>query len=89
MSWRKPLILALDQGTTSTRAILFDAQGRALAEAGRPLEQFYPADGWVEHDAEEIFRTSVAVLARGHRTRPGKSPGDITRSASPTSARRW
>ena len=38
-----PLILALDQGTTSTRAILFDVQGRALAEAGRPLEQFYPA----------------------------------------------
>jgi len=57
-----PLILALDQGTTSTRAILFDAKGRALAEAGRPLEQFYPADGWVEHDAEAIFAASVAVL---------------------------
>src|ERR1700753_424913 len=57
-----PLILALDQGTTSTRAILFDAKGRALAEAGRPLEQFYPADGWVEHDAEAIFRASVEVL---------------------------
>ena len=38
-----PLILALDQGTTSTRAILFDAKGRALAEAGRPLEQFAKA----------------------------------------------
>jgi glycerol kinase len=58
----EPLILALDQGTTSTRAILFDAGGRALAEAGRPLEQFYPADGWVEHDAEDIFRASVEVL---------------------------
>ncbi|MBS0361974.1 MAG: glycerol kinase GlpK [Proteobacteria bacterium] len=57
-----PLILALDQGTTSTRAILFDAKGRALAEAGRPLEQFYPADGWVEHDAEAIFAASVEVL---------------------------
>ena len=57
-----PLILALDQGTTSTRAILFDARGRALAEAGRPLEQFYPADGWVEHDAEAIFAASVEVL---------------------------
>jgi glycerol kinase len=57
-----PLILALDQGTTSTRAILFDAKGRALAEAGRPLEQFYPADGWVEHDAEAIFQASVDVL---------------------------
>ena len=59
----EPLILALDQGTTSTRAILFDAQGRAIAEAGRPLEQFYPADGWVEHDANEIFAASVAVMA--------------------------
>ncbi len=58
-----PLILALDQGTTSTRAILFDATGRALAEAGRPLEQFYPADGWVEHDADAIFQASVEVLA--------------------------
>ena len=58
-----PLILALDQGTTSTRAILFDAAGRALAEAGRPLEQIYPADGWVEHDAEAIFTASVEVLA--------------------------
>jgi glycerol kinase len=57
-----PLILALDQGTTSTRAILFDAKGRALAEAGRPLEQFYPADGWVEHDADAIFQASVEVL---------------------------
>jgi glycerol kinase len=58
-----PLILALDQGTTSTRAILFDAKGRALAEAGRPLEQFYPADGWVEHDADAIVQASVEVLA--------------------------
>ncbi|RAK58338.1 glycerol kinase [Phenylobacterium hankyongense] len=58
----EPLILALDQGTTSTRAILFDAKGQALAEAGRPLQQFYPADGWVEHDADEIFEACVAVL---------------------------
>ena len=58
-----PLILALDQGTTSTRAILFDAKGRALAEAGRALEQFYPADGWVEHDADAIFQAAVEVLA--------------------------
>jgi len=58
----EPLILALDQGTTSTRAILFDAKGAPLADAGRPLEQFYPEDGWVEHDAEEIFEASVAVM---------------------------
>ncbi|WP_334164457.1 glycerol kinase GlpK [Phenylobacterium sp.] len=63
----EPLILALDQGTTSTRAILFDRKGQALAEAGRPLQQHYPADGWVEHDAEEIFRACVEVLAEAVR----------------------
>lgn len=56
------LILALDQGTTSTRAILFDRAGQPLAEASRPLRQSYPADGWVEHDAEEIYAACVAVL---------------------------
>ena len=56
------LILALDQGTTSTRAILFDHEGRALAEASRPLRQDYPHDGWVEHDAEEIYAACVAVM---------------------------
>jgi glycerol kinase len=59
----EPLILALDQGTTSTRAILFDVTGRSLAEANRPLAQSYPADGWVEHDADEIYRASAEVLA--------------------------
>ena len=56
------LILALDQGTTSTRAILFDAAGQPLATASRPLKQSYPADGWVEHDAAEIRDAAVAVL---------------------------
>lgn len=58
----QPLILALDQGTTSTRAILFAADGQPLAEAGAPLQQHYPQDGWVEHDADEIFEASVRVL---------------------------
>ena len=58
----EPLILALDQGTTSTRAILFDARGVQISDASRPLEQFYPADGGVEHDAEEIYAASVEVL---------------------------
>jgi len=71
-----PLLLALDQGTTSTRAILFDAKGAVLAEAGRPLEQFYPADGWVEHDAEEIYSASVAVL-REALEKARKGAGDV------------
>jgi glycerol kinase len=58
----EPLLLALDQGTTSTRAILFGASGKPLCDAARPLRQGYPADGWVEHDADEIYAASVAVL---------------------------
>ena len=60
---KPPILLALDQGTTSTRAIAFDAKGRALATAARPLKQSYPADGWVEHDAEEIFAVGLAASA--------------------------
>jgi glycerol kinase len=70
------LILALDQGTTSTRAILFDAKGRALAEAGRPLKQAYPADGWVEHDPDEIFQACVEVL-REAVDRAARSMDDV------------
>ena len=57
-----PLLLALDQGTTSTRAILFDAGGTPLRTARRELRQIYPSDGWVEHNPEEIWSASVAVL---------------------------
>ena len=57
-----PLLLALDQGTTSTRAILFDTAGAPLRTAQRELRQIYPEDGWVEHDPEEIWQASVAVL---------------------------
>jgi len=70
------LILALDQGTTSTRAILFDTAGRPVAESARPLQQYYPADGWVEHDAEEIFEASVAVM-REALERSGRPAADV------------
>ncbi len=72
----EPLILALDQGTTSTRAILFEASGKALAEAGRPLQQFYPHDGWVEHDPDEIVRASVEVM-RETLERAGRTASDL------------
>jgi len=55
-------ILALDQGTTSSRAILFDQEGRSLAVAQRELRQFYPQPGWVEHDPAEIWSTQRAVM---------------------------
>jgi glycerol kinase len=72
----EPLILALDAGTTSTRAILFDVHGRAQAEAGRPIRQSYPADGWVEHDPDEIFAASVAVL-REAVEKAGRSMAEV------------
>lgn len=54
-------ILAIDQGTTSTRAILFDRAGRPVGTAQRELRQFYPAGGAVEHDPEDIWHDTVAV----------------------------
>ncbi|MSO72643.1 MAG: glycerol kinase [Rhodospirillaceae bacterium] len=56
-----PRILAIDQGTTSTRAVMFDAAGKPLASSQVPLRQIYPADGWVEHDPEEIWLATLAV----------------------------
>jgi glycerol kinase len=55
-------VLAIDQGTTSTRAIVFDAKARAVAIARREFEQHYPASGWVEHDAEDIWRDTLATV---------------------------
>ena len=54
-------VLAIDQGTTSTRAILFDRKGQARASAQVPLTQLYPAPGQVEHDPEEIWRSVLQV----------------------------
>ena len=54
-------VLAIDQGTTSTRAIVFDEAGSALGTARREFAQHYPQPGWVEHDADEIWRDTLAV----------------------------
>ncbi|WP_416759472.1 glycerol kinase GlpK [Roseateles sp. So40a] len=54
-------LLALDQGTSSSRAIVFDAQGRIVAMAQREFRQIYPQPGWVEHDGDEIWDTQLAV----------------------------
>ena len=56
-----PYVLALDQGTTSSRAILFDTKGNACGLAQREFEQIFPEPGWVEHDANEIWETQLAV----------------------------
>jgi glycerol kinase len=54
-------ILAIDQGTTSTRSIVFDRAGRSVAMARREFAQHYPAPGWVEHDPEDIWRDVLAT----------------------------
>jgi glycerol kinase len=56
------LILVLDAGTTSTRAIAFTQSGDIIGNAGRPITQHYPQSGWVEHDAAEIWRASRDCL---------------------------
>jgi glycerol kinase len=66
---REPLlmaqyVLALDQGTTSSRAILFDHDGNACATASREFTQYYPQPGWVEHDPEEIWESQRQVAER-------------------------
>jgi len=57
------LILVIDEGTTSTRAMLFATDGRCIANEARALDQKYPRAGWVEHDAAEIWRKTLRVTA--------------------------
>lgn len=54
-------ILALDQGTTSSRAIVFDRQGSMVAVAQKEFKQYYPKPGWIEHDGEEIWESQIEV----------------------------
>src|ERR1035437_9834294 len=63
-------VLALDQGTTSSRAIVFDQRGQIRGLAQKELRQIYPQSGWVEHDPEEIWRSQLAC-ARAALRRAG------------------
>src|SRR6266498_201767 len=56
-------ILALDQGTTSSRSMVFDKQGNVISLAQKEFKQIFPQPGWVEHDAEEIWSTQIGTLA--------------------------
>ncbi len=58
----KQYILSIDQGTTSSRAMLFDNEGQAVYSAQREFTQYFPEDGWVEHDPEEIWSTTLGVV---------------------------
>ena len=69
-------ILALDQGTTSSRALLFDRNGAILATSQREITQHFPKPGWVEHDAREIWQTQREVAAEVI-AKSQLAPGDI------------
>ena len=88
--WRNKCrdILALDQGTTSSRAILFDRDGAIKAVAQREFRQIFPQPGWVEHDAMEIWTIAGRRRASKCSPAPASVPRTSPQSASPTSARR-
>ncbi|MGA2920840.1 MAG: glycerol kinase GlpK [Candidatus Sulfotelmatobacter sp.] len=71
-----PYILSLDQGTTSSRALLFDHQGSVRAVAQREFTQLFPQPGWIEHDPEEIAASQIAVALEA-LTQAGAQPSDV------------
>jgi glycerol kinase len=71
-----PPILALDQGTTSSRAIVFDEAGNIVSIAQREFQQYYPKPGWVEHDPEEIWQSQLDVATEALQQAKLK-PGDV------------
>ncbi|MDO9160604.1 MAG: FGGY family carbohydrate kinase, partial [Burkholderiaceae bacterium] len=69
-------LLALDQGTSSSRSVVFDASGRLVAMAQQELPQIYPQPGWVEHDPMTIWRTQLAT-AREALQKAGLAAGAV------------
>ena len=78
-------ILALDQGTTSSRAIVFDRDGRAIASAQKEFAQIYPKPGWVEHDPIEIWSSQSATAAEA--LAKANLPGDAIAAVGVTNQR--
>ena len=74
----KQYILAIDQGTTSTRAILFDGKQNIVGIAQREIKQYYPKPGWVEEDANEIWLSTLAVMAELFQETNTKPEAHIT-----------
>lgn len=70
------LVLALDQGTTSSRCILFDHHGRSVAVAQKEFTQYFPQPGWVEHDPMEILSTQLSVITEV-QVKAKVTPSDI------------
>ena len=66
------MILAIDQSTSATKAVLFDTRGKVLDKAARNHRQIYPQPGWVEHDAEEIWKNVLAAIREIAKRQPAK-----------------
>src|SRR5260221_9212720 len=69
-----PVVLAIDQGTTGTTVFVIDARGQIRGRAYGEIRQFYPQPGWVEHDPEEIYRSTIALskkALKGARAQAG------------------
>ena len=62
MKIKKKFIVAIDQGTTSSRAVLFDTMGKSLFKSQLEFRQYFPKNGWVEHNPEEIWSKTKKVL---------------------------
>ena len=71
----KLYILAIDAGTTSSRAILFDKKGTKIATAQQEFQQYFPQNGWVEHDAEERYISKQKCEKLYHLARNKKNVG--------------
>ncbi len=68
MKARSTLVLSIDQGTTGSRAFVFDSSGRVVSRAYREIRQYYPRPGWVEHDPEDLFKSVMQVVTRAAGT---------------------
>lgn len=72
----KKYIMALDQGTTSSRCIIFDKSGGTISTAQKEITQFYPADGWVEQNPMEIWSSQLSTAVEA-MVKAGVHPSDI------------
>ena len=66
-------VAAIDQGTTSTRCIIFDRQGNIVSAGQKEHEQIYPQPGWVEHNPDEIWRNTLEVISQARINADRKS----------------
>src|ERR1700675_3546533 len=82
-----PYVLGIDQGTTSSRALLFAGDFSVAALAQEEFPQHYPNSGWVEHDPEDIWRTTLAT-ARGALAKAGANASDIVAIGIPNQRER-